>query len=72
MRQRLDLGGRLRVSALGPLALVPLGIAAVLVTLELGHSTGDYEWYGAGIGLALVAQGLLAAWLLQPGRRATS
>jgi hypothetical protein len=72
MRQRLDLGGRLRVSAFGPLALIPLGIAAMLVTLELGQSTGDYEWYGAGIGLALVAQGLLAAWLLQPGRRATS
>lgn len=72
MRERLDLRGRLRVSALGPLALVPLGIAAVLVTLQLGQTTGDYEWYGAGMGLALVAQGLLAAWLLQPARRATS
>jgi hypothetical protein len=72
MRRRLDLGGRLRASSLGPLALVPLGVAAILFTLELGQSTGDYEWYGAGIGVALIAQGLLAAWLLQPRRRAAS
>lgn len=72
MRQRLDRGGRLRVSALGSLALVPLGVAGILGTLQLGQATGDYEWYGAGIGLALIAQGLLAAWLLQGRRRAPS
>jgi hypothetical protein len=72
MRQQLDRGGRLRVSALGSLALVPLGAAGVLATLQLGQSTGDYEWYGAGIGLALIAQGLLAAWLLQGRRRVPS
>jgi hypothetical protein len=72
MRRRLDRGGRLRFSAIGSLALVPLGVAGVLATLQLGQSTGDYEWYGAGIGLALIAQGLLAAWLLQGRRRAPS
>ena len=72
MRRRLDRDGRLRVSALGSLALVPLGVAGILTTLQLGQSTGDYEWYGAGIGLALIAQGLLAAWLLQGRRRAAS
>jgi hypothetical protein len=69
MRRRLSVGGRLRISALGSLALVPIGVAGVLATLQLGQATGDYEWYGAGIGLALIAQGVLAAWLLQPGRR---
>ena len=69
MRRRLSVGGRLRISALGSLALVPIGVSGVLATLQLGQATGDYEWYGAGIGLALIAQGVLAAWLLQPGRR---
>ena len=72
MRRRLDGAGRLQVSSLGSLALVPLGVAGVLATVQLGQSTGDYEWYGAGIGLALIAQGLLAAWLLRGRRRAAS
>lgn len=72
MRRRLDAAGRLRISAIGPLALLPLGTALVALTLQLGQATGDYEWYGAGIGLALVAQGALAAWLLRNGRRTAS
>ena len=72
MRRRLDAGGRLRISALGSLALVPIGVAGVLATLQLGQATGDYEWYGASIGLALIAQGVLAVWLLQTGRRTAS
>ncbi|MGH2418118.1 MAG: permease prefix domain 1-containing protein [Candidatus Limnocylindria bacterium] len=71
MRRRL-LGGGLRISALGSLALVPIGVAGVVATLQLGQATGDYEWYGAGIGLALIAQGVLAAWLLRSGRRTAS
>jgi hypothetical protein len=69
MRRRRDLGSRLRISAIGSLALVPIGVAGVFATLQLGQATGDYEWYGAGIGLALIAQGVLAAWLLQSGGR---
>lgn len=72
MRRRLDVGGRLQISALGSLALVPIGVVGVLATLQIGQATGDYEWYAAGIGLALVAQGLLAAWLLRIGRRTAS
>lgn len=72
MRRRLSVGGRLQISALGSLVLVPIGVAGVLVTLQLGQATGDYEWYGAGIGLALIAQGVLAAWLLRSGRRTAS
>jgi hypothetical protein len=69
MRQRRDIGGRLRLAMAAAVALVPLGAAAVIGTLQLGQQTGDYEWYSAGIGLALIAQGLLAAWLLRDGRR---
>ncbi|HTE66492.1 MAG TPA: permease prefix domain 1-containing protein [Candidatus Binatia bacterium] len=72
MRRRLDLDGRLQISALGSLALVLIGAASVLATLQIGEATGDYEWYGAGIGLALIAQGALAAWLLRVRRRAAS
>jgi len=72
MRQRRDIGGRLRLAVVGAVALVPLGAASVLGTLQLGQQTGDYEWYGVGIGLALIAQGLLAAWLLRDGRRTAS
>jgi hypothetical protein len=72
MRRRLDVRGHFQISAFGSLALVPIGAAGVLVTLQIGQATGDYEWYGAGIGLALIAQGLLAAWLLRARRRAAS
>jgi hypothetical protein len=72
MRRRLDVARRLQISALGSLALVPIGLAGVLATLQIGQATGDYEWYGAGIGLALVAQGVVAAWLLRTGRRTAS
>jgi hypothetical protein len=72
MRRRLDVGGRLQISALGSLALVPIGAAGVLATLQIGQATSDYEWYGAAIGLALIAQGGLAAWLLQARRRAAN
>jgi hypothetical protein len=72
MRQRRDIGGRLRLAVVTAVALVPLGAAAVIETIQLGQQTGDYEWYGAGIGLALIAQGLLAAWLLRDRRRTAS
>ena len=71
-RRRLDVRGHFQISAFGSLALVPIGAAGVLATLQIGQATGDYEWYGAGIGLALIAQGLLAAWLLRARRRAAS
>jgi hypothetical protein len=53
-------------------ALIPVGVAVVVATIWLGAITGDYEWYGAGIGAAMVAEGLLGVIVLHTasgGRR---
>ncbi len=58
-----------RATLIGALSLVPLGCAAILHTIHLGRVTGDLESWVLVIGLALVAQGALTAWLLAGARR---
>jgi hypothetical protein len=62
----------LRLATAGAVALVAIGIAGVIGTIELGQATGDYEWYGAAIGLAVIGEGTLAIWLLWPLLRPTT
>jgi len=53
-------------------AVVLLGVAGIVGTLELGRASGDYEWYGAGLGGLLVIQGVVGAWAFGARRRSSA
>jgi hypothetical protein len=58
--------------AAAALLLIPIGIGADIVTVEMAIRTGDIEWYVVVAGLALICQGFLTLMSLRITNPATA